>query len=65
MSENTPEYFPTQYLCIDKVDLERYTILFYFFIFAELDLSFPYREVTIKRGVDAKEIYEMVTEVGR
>ncbi|KAG4073902.1 hypothetical protein HA402_014107 [Bradysia odoriphaga] len=31
----------------------------------ELDLSFPYREVTIKRGVDAKEIYEMVTEVGR
>ncbi|KAF5286331.1 hypothetical protein FQA39_LY04229 [Lamprigera yunnana] len=31
----------------------------------ELDLSFPHRTVQIKRGVDPKEFYELITEIGR
>ncbi|KAK9743723.1 Protein kinase domain [Popillia japonica] len=31
----------------------------------EIELSFPYRDVTIKRGVDPREIYELESEIGR
>ncbi|XP_054737956.1 death-associated protein kinase related [Anastrepha obliqua] len=31
----------------------------------ELEPAFPYRDVTIKRGVDAHELYEVLSEVGR
>ncbi|XP_004517523.1 death-associated protein kinase related [Ceratitis capitata] len=31
----------------------------------ELEPAFPYRDVTIKRGVDANELYEIISEVGR
>ncbi|XP_017468291.1 PREDICTED: death-associated protein kinase related [Rhagoletis zephyria] len=31
----------------------------------ELEPAFPYRDVTIKRGVDANELYEVLGEVGR
>lgn len=35
------------------------------FRFAELGPSFVPRDVVIKRGVNAKDAYEMVTEIGR
>ncbi|XP_062564890.1 calcium/calmodulin-dependent protein kinase type II isoform X4 [Armigeres subalbatus] len=31
----------------------------------DVPLSFPYREVQIERGVDAKQLYELSTEIGR
>ncbi|KAF2901400.1 hypothetical protein ILUMI_04777 [Ignelater luminosus] len=31
----------------------------------EVELSFPYRNVQIRRGVDPKELYELTTEIGR
>ncbi|XP_044727455.1 probable serine/threonine-protein kinase fhkE [Chrysoperla carnea] len=31
----------------------------------ELEPSFPYRDVTIKRGVEAKEFYDLESEIGR
>lgn len=34
-------------------------------VFVEVDLSFPYRDVHIKRGVDPKECYDLLTEIGR
>lgn len=30
-----------------------------------IEPKFPYRDVTIKRGVDAKDTYDMITEIGR
>lgn len=35
------------------------------YIFPEVELSFSYRDVKIKRGVDPKEIYELESEIGR
>lgn len=34
-------------------------------IFLELEPSFPYRDITIRRGVDMKEHYELQSEIGR
>ena len=31
----------------------------------DVEPKFPYRDVTIKRGVDAKEYYELLEEIGR
>ncbi|KAF5307308.1 hypothetical protein FQR65_LT07024 [Abscondita terminalis] len=31
----------------------------------ELELSFPYRDVPIKKGVDPKEFYDLTVEIGR
>jgi len=31
----------------------------------EVDLSFPYRNVQIRRGTDPKELYDLTTEIGR
>lgn len=33
--------------------------------FSEVELSFPYRDVQIKRGVDAKQFYDLESEIGR
>ncbi|XP_046811668.1 serine/threonine-protein kinase 10-A, partial [Lucilia cuprina] len=35
------------------------------FLLIELEPAFPYRDVTIQRGVDANELYEILGEVGR
>jgi myosin-light-chain kinase len=32
---------------------------------AELEPSFPYRDVSIQRGVDMKELYDLQSELGR
>lgn len=34
-------------------------------MFAELEPSFPYRDVQIKRNTDVKEFYDLQTEIGR
>lgn len=44
----------------EKESLQRSRVLF-----AEIELSFPYRDVVIKRGVDPKQFYELETEIGR
>lgn len=35
------------------------------FCILDVEPKFPYRDVTIKRGVDAKEYYELLEEIGR
>jgi hypothetical protein len=32
---------------------------------AELEPSFPYRDVSIRRAVDMKELYDLQSELGR
>jgi myosin-light-chain kinase len=32
---------------------------------AEVEPSFPYRDVNIHRGVDMKELYDLKSELGR
>lgn len=32
---------------------------------AEIELSFPYRDVKIKKGVDPRDIYDLESELGR
>lgn len=34
-------------------------------ILPEVELSFPYRDVQIQRGIDPKNIYDMESELGR
>lgn len=36
----------------------------YFFV-SEIDLAFPYRQVSIKRGEDVKKYYDLSEEIGR
>lgn len=36
-----------------------------FFSVTDIDVKFPYRKVTIKRGEDAKQYYELNEEIGR
>lgn len=35
------------------------------FLFSELEPSFPYRDVVIRRNVDMKEFYDLEAEIGR
>lgn len=49
------------YLCIIYI-IVIFSICIYYI---DNKLSFPPRDVTIKRGVDAKEFYDLLTEVGR
>lgn len=41
--------------------------LFFFFFhsFTEIVPSFEPRDVTVKKGVDAKEFYDLLSEIGR
>lgn len=34
-------------------------------VFLELEPSFPYKDITIRRGIDMKEHYELQSEIGR
>lgn len=40
-------------------------ILSRFVFFADIELQFPYRQVSVKRGEDVKESYELSEEIGR
>lgn len=44
--------------------LARFIIAF-LFSFTEIVPSFEPRDVTVKKGVDAKEFYDLLTEIGR
>lgn len=36
-----------------------------FLFFADIDPAFSYRDVTIKRGSDPKQYYDVIEEIGR
>lgn len=38
---------------------------FVYILFLEVAASFEPRNVTVKKGVDAKEFYDLLTEIGR
>ena len=43
-------------------------LIIYFYVcffVTDIDVKFPYRTVTIKRGEDAKQYYELNEEIGR
>lgn len=35
------------------------------FLVTDVDPAFPYRDVSLKRGIDPKESYELIEEIGR
>jgi hypothetical protein len=35
------------------------------FFILEIDLAFPYRQVSVKRGEDVKKYYDLSEEIGR
>lgn len=39
--------------------------LMIFSFISDIEPSFSSRNVTVKKGVDAKEFYDLVTEIGR
>lgn len=50
-----------KFLWLDSPSL----ILSRFVFFADIEPQFPYRQVSIKRGEDVKESYELSEEIGR
>lgn len=44
---------------------DHFPFLFYSFFLTDVPPPFDYREVEIQRGVDAKQLYELSTEIGR
>lgn len=40
-------------------------LIFFPFFFIDVELKFPYRDVSIKRGVNVKDDYDLLDEIGR
>lgn len=55
----------------NKFDIKTHATLIYFvlliitYLFSEIEPSFPYRDVTVRRGVEFKDDYDIQAELGR
>lgn len=45
--------------------IHRFNLKLFSSLFSDIELKFPYRQVSVKRGEDVKNYYELNEEIGR